>query len=114
MSIDYVLLGKNIKKFRAQAALTQEALAEIVGCTDRHIGKVENGQNVPSLEVIVGIANALNVGVDQLLYGDLSNRTDYFLQELVSCIEGFDNKDKLTSLSMVKALISILQEYKKN
>ena len=112
--MDYVLLGKNIKKFRAQAGLKQEALAEIVGCSDRHIGKIENGQNVPSLDLIVGIANALDVGVDQLVYGDLSNRTNYFIQELVTYIDEFDDKDKLTALSMVKSLVSILWEYKKS
>jgi len=114
MSIDYGSLGKNIKKFRLQAELTQEALAALVGCSDKHIGQVENGKNIPSLAVTVGIANALKVGVDQLIYGDLSNRTDYFIQELVTYIEGFDYKDKLTALRMVKSLVSILQEYKRN
>ena len=112
--MDYITLGKNIKKFRAQANLTQEELAEIVGCSDRHIGKIENGRNIPSLEVTVAVANALNVGVDQLLYGDLVNRTDFFVQELVSFTAGFDDKDKLTTLSMMKALIGILKEFKKN
>jgi transcriptional regulator with XRE-family HTH domain len=114
MGIDYTAFGKNIRKFRAQAELTQEELSELVGCTDRHIGKIENGQNIPSLEVTVAIANALNVGIDQLLYGDLVNRTDYFIQELVSCTEGFDDKDKLTTITMIKSLTAILQEYKKN
>jgi len=112
--MDYITLGRNVRRFRAQADLTQEKLAEMVGCTDRHIGKIENGQNVPSLEVTVSIANALNVGVDQLLYSDLVNRTDYFIQELVSCTDGFNDKDKLTAISMVKSLVSILKEFKKN
>ena len=114
MGIDYIALGKNIKKFRAQADLTQEALAEIVGCTDRHIGKIENGQNVPSLTVTVAIANALNVGVDRLLYGDLVNRTDYFIQELVSCTEGFEDKDKLAALTMIKSLVTVLKDFRKS
>jgi len=112
--MDYMTLGKNIRKFRAQAGLTQEALAEIVGCTDRHIGKIENGQNVPSLEVTVSIANALNVGVDQLLYGNLVNRGDYFVQELASCVEGFDDKDKPNALNMIKSIVAIVGEFKTN
>ena len=112
--MDYITLGKNIKRFRLQAELKQEALAELVDCSARHIGKIENGQNIPSLEVTVAIANALNVGVDQLLYGDLINRTDYFIQELVSYTEGFDDKDKLTTISMIKSLTGILKEFKKN
>ena len=111
MSIDYVLLGKNIRKYRTQEELTQEKLGELVGCSDRHIGRVEHGQNVPSLEITAAIARALNVGIDQLVYGELPERTDYFIQELVSYTEGFDGKDKLMAIAMVKSLVSIIKEY---
>jgi transcriptional regulator with XRE-family HTH domain len=112
MVLNYELLGKNIRKHRALAGMTQEQLAEIVGCTDRHIGKIENGQNTPSLAVAVAIANALNVGIDQLLYGDLKNRSDYFIQELVMLTEDFEARDKLLSIEMVKALVAVLKEFK--
>jgi transcriptional regulator with XRE-family HTH domain len=112
MEIDYKSLGRNIRKHRALADLTQEKLAEIVGCTDRHIGQIENGKNIPSLAVTVSIANALNVGIDRLLYGDLKNRTDYFIQELVSLTEDFEARDKLMSIELVKALVAVLQEFK--
>lgn len=112
MSIDYAFLGKNIRKYRNLAELTQEQLAEIVGCSDRHIGKVENGQNIPSLKITAAIANALNVSVDKLIYGDLSPRADYFIQELVSLTEGFDGKDKLMAIEMMKALITVLKDFR--
>ena len=112
--MDYIVLGNNIRKYRTSAKMTQGQLAETVGCSDKHIGQIENAKNVPSLKLVVDIANALNVGVDQLVYANLAHRTNYFLQELVSHIEGFDDKDKLTALSMVKSLVTILQEYKRN
>ena len=112
--MDYITLGNNIRRFRTSLKMTQDKLAEAVSCSGKHIGQVENAKNIPSLELVIGIANALNVGVDQLVYGDLSFRTNYFLQELVTHIEGFDDKDKLTALSMVKSLVTILQDYKKS
>jgi transcriptional regulator with XRE-family HTH domain len=112
MEINYVSLGKNIKKHRALAEMTQEKLAEFAGCTDRHIGQIEGGKNVPSLAVVVAIANALNVGIDQLLYGDLQNRTNYFIQELASLTEGFEAKEKLMAIEMTKALMAIIKEFK--
>lgn len=112
MELDYESLGKNIRKHRALADMTQERLAEIVGCTDRHIGQIENGKNIPSLAMLVGIANALDVGIDQLVYGDLKNRTNYFIQELISLTEGFEAKDKLMSIEMVKAIVAIMKEFK--
>jgi len=111
MSIDYVSLGKNIRKHRNSADLTQEQLAEVVGCSDRHIGKIENGQNIPSFDVIAAIADALNVGIDRLRHGDQPECTDYFIQELVALTEHFDGKDKLMAIAMVKAIVSIIKEY---
>jgi transcriptional regulator with XRE-family HTH domain len=110
MGIDYISLGKNIKKYRLAAELTQAKLAEIVGCSDRHIGKIEGG-NIPSLAVTVAIANALNVGIDQLVYGNLDNPMDYFIRELVSLTEGFEVKKKLLSIELTKSLVSVLKEY---
>ena len=70
--MDYELLGKNIRKFRLQAGIKQEELAEQVDCTGSHIGQIERGRGVPSLEMVVRIANALHVTVDQLLLEDIS------------------------------------------
>ena len=109
--IDYGVLGKNIRKYRKQAELTQAKLAELVGCSDQHIGKIENAKNIPSLNMTTEIAIALDVGIDRLVYGELSDRTDYFIQELVSLTEGLDVKEKLMAIAMVKSLISILKEY---
>jgi transcriptional regulator with XRE-family HTH domain len=112
MDIDYMALGKNVRKHRALNGMTQGELSEIVGCTDRHIGQIELGKNIPSLACTVGIANALNVGIDQLIYGDLKNREDYFIQELVSLTEGFDARDKLLSIEMIKSLVTVLKDFK--
>jgi transcriptional regulator with XRE-family HTH domain len=113
MNMDYSALGKYIRKYRHLADLTQERLAEAVGCSDRHIGKIENGQNVPSLAIVVSIAAALKVDVDKLIYGEQPERTDYFIQELVSLTETFAEKDKLMAIAMVKSLVSVLSEFNK-
>ena len=113
MDINYELLGKNIRKLRTSADMTQRQLAELVGVTDRHIGQVEAGKNVPSLSVTVAIANALNVGVDQLLYGDLENREDYFIKELNSLTEGFNKNHKAMIMELVNAIVTVLKSYKK-
>lgn len=111
--MDYVSFGKNVRKCRTLAELTQEKLAEMVGCADRHIGQIELGKNKPSLAMTVAIANALNVGIDQLVYGDLENRTNFFIQELLSLTGGFDRRDKLMVMEMVKVLTEILKDFKK-
>ena len=113
MKLDYISLGKNIRKYRTLTGMTQGQLSEVVGCSVRHIGQIEGAKNIPSLAMTVTIANALDVGIDQLVYGDLHNRTDYFIKELASLTDGFEAKEKLMSLEMVKAVVSVVKEFKK-
>jgi len=110
MGMDYVMLGKNIRKFRVLASLTQKQLAEKVDCSTRHIGQVEMGKNIPSLEITVAIANALKVGIDQLVYGDLDNRTDYFIEELAALTDGFEGKNKVMAIEMTKAVVTVIKD----
>lgn len=56
-----VLLGKNLKKYRIDADLTQEQLAEIVGIHPTYVGKLEGGKNNPSIKMIYKITRALNI-----------------------------------------------------
>lgn len=65
--IDYIALGKCIRKCRKEQGLTQAKLAEMIDISPNHISKVENGTTKPSLQVFVDIADALNVPMDQLM-----------------------------------------------
>ena len=69
--MDYESLGRNVRKYRLQMGMRQEDLAEKVDCSSSHIGQIEHARGIPSLEMVVGIANALHVTVDQLLLDSL-------------------------------------------
>ena len=71
--MDYIDLGRRIRKQRSQLGWTQEALAERVGVSTSFIGHVERGTRKASLETLVSIANAVNVSLDYLLSGSLNN-----------------------------------------
>ena len=71
--MDYIDLGRRIRKQRSQLGWTQEALAERVGVSTSFIGHVERGTRKASLETLVSIANAINVSLDYLLSGSLNN-----------------------------------------
>lgn len=63
-------LGKNIRKRRKNAGLTQEQLAEVLGVTTGAVYKWESGRAVPELEMLVDIAEFFETSVDALLdYG---------------------------------------------
>lgn len=80
--MDYYTLGKEIKNYRKRAGITQERLAEMVDCSNTHIGQIENAGTKPSLEMIVKIANALNVTLDQLLNNSYAHPENLLLKNL--------------------------------
>ena len=112
MDFNYITLGRNVKKYRNLAGLTQEKLAEKTGFTDSHISQIENARGKPSIEAIARIANVLNVGLDQLCYGELKNTNDYFIQELKQMSEGFSSKQKLLAIELTTALVDVLKNSK--
>lgn len=71
--MDYVDMGKRVRKQRQLIGLTQQELAERIGVSTSFVGHVERGTRKASLETLVALSNALGVGVDYLLAGSLQS-----------------------------------------
>lgn len=65
--IDYISIGRQIKKNRLRANMTQETLAEKVSVTPPYISRIETGSSSPSLQTLVDICNALHITIDDLM-----------------------------------------------
>ena len=61
-------LANRIKSEREKAALTQAALAELVGVSRKTINTVENGVFTPSATLAIKLAQALRLSVEQLFW----------------------------------------------
>ena len=59
----YEKLGKNIKRYRESAKITQQMLADKVGKSLNFIGKIEVNYSRPSLDTVIDIADALYISV---------------------------------------------------
>lgn len=72
-NVDYVALGKRIKEKRIQSHLTQEQLGEMCDLSTAHIGHIERGTRIPSVDVLFQISQILNVSIDYLIFDSVSN-----------------------------------------
>jgi transcriptional regulator with XRE-family HTH domain len=59
-------LGQRIASLRKTRRLTQEQLAEAIGCSVEFISLVERGVNAPSVAGLERFAKALKVNVKEL------------------------------------------------
>lgn len=60
-------IGRKVKAARERAGLTQAQLAEAAAITDETISRLERGAFEPALSTMVALADALGVGLDELL-----------------------------------------------
>ena len=59
----YRTIGKNVKKYRQAANITQEKLSEILAVNSKFIGHVERFERFISLKKLIEIAEYFNVPV---------------------------------------------------
>lgn len=71
--MDFVSLGMRIKRIRIEEKKTQDELADMINSSRAYVAQIEAGTKIPSLEMVVTIANTLGVSADQLLVDSLSN-----------------------------------------
>lgn len=71
-----VMLGNQIKKLREARNLSQVQLAEALHVSKQSISNWENGNILPSIEMLVKIAACFQVSTDYLLGIDQRQRLD--------------------------------------
>ena len=108
--MDYQMLGKNIRKYRLQMGLNQEELAEKVGCYSSHIGQIENNRGIPSLEMVVNIANELHTTVDQLVMDSLACPEIVYLRDMEKRIQAMPTQIKLLACEMLQDMVEIIEK----
>ena len=65
----YRKMGAKIRYYRQLKGLNQTDFAILVSISSQYLSKIENGKRIPSLPVLLSIAEALEVEVAELLDG---------------------------------------------
>ena len=72
--MDQQKTGSLIRTLRAERHMTQQALADLLGVTDRAVSKWERGLGCPDVSLLPSLAQALGIPVERLLAGELEER----------------------------------------
>jgi transcriptional regulator with XRE-family HTH domain len=104
MIIDYYAIGQRIKKIRKQKRLTQEKLAEALEVSTVYISQVENAKTKLNLEMLVNIANILEIDPGYLLAGVSCKMQDYLEPELFLLLQKCPPKKRRLIFEMAKLI----------
>ena len=61
------VLGKKVQRYRKKTGMSQEEVAHKVGISHAYMGYIEQGRNLPSLEILEKIAKAIKVKLGDLV-----------------------------------------------
>lgn len=106
MSIVKGTLGNAIRNARIKKGLSQETLAELVGITPTHLKHIESEHRKPSIEVLIEIAQILQMSVDNIIFPQES--------EINQKINEIENKLKNCSLNELQIVLDLLLSLRKN
>lgn len=68
--MDQAKVGKFIASLRREKGLTQEALGQRLGVTNKTVSRWETGSYMPDIDLLIPLGEALGVSVNELLAGE--------------------------------------------
>lgn len=71
MELDYTEIGRRIARRRKELGLRQVQVCERAGINDKYLSCIERATSIPSLEVVMKLAIALNTTPDEFLMGSI-------------------------------------------
>ena len=107
--MDQEKIGKFISSCRKEAGLTQAALADKLGITDRAVSKWETGKSLPDASIMIELCSLLGITVNELLTGEHITMDDYKTkaeENLIEMRKKVEQRDKLL-LTVEKIMIAV-------
>ena len=83
-------IGLRIRNIREKKKITQIALSEMVGISDRELSNIEAGKVNPRFHTVHAISYALGVSLDYLSAGILSSEKDIYIYELINQVKNLE------------------------
>lgn len=98
-------IGKQIKKYRTDIKLSQEALAERIFVSRQTISNWENDKNYPDMKSLLLLSSLFNVSLDILVKGDLEEMKKEIKKEEIS---KFEKDGKIFSILLIADIILVV------
>ncbi len=105
MDIDYTEIGKRIALRRKELGLRQVEVCERAQISDKYLSSIERATSIPSVEVLMRLALALDTTPDTFLTGSVRFQEDQW-RDVAELMRNMNPK----KLSLAKAFLTILAE----
>lgn len=111
MDLNYALIGARIRHYREARNLSQEELSDMIGTSWRYLNYIEHGECQMRLDVMVAIANALNVSADDILKDSLTGTIVNLRADVYTLFDNCTPTETEILMDMLKHMKTLLSEY---
>ena len=105
MELDYCEIGRRIAQRRKELGLRQIQVCERAGINDKYLSCIERATSIPSLEVIIKLALALDTTPDEFLIGSVRYQSDEW-RDIAELMRGMS----ATQLQLAKSFLVWLSQ----
>ena len=109
--MDYYEIGQRIRRVRKAKGMSQETLTEKVDISTAHMSHIENANTKLSLPVFIAIAEALEVQLDSLVYGESPYTLNSSMKEIAEVLESCTASQAKVIADIVKTTKQSLDAY---
>lgn len=108
MALDKIVIGARIRKIREEIfEESREQFGKRCDLTERHIGQIERGDFLISLNSLDNIVSATGIDADYILYGKGENSKLQVRENLIDIIDKSDKEE----LKMYYKCIATIKSY---
>lgn len=107
MELDYTEIGRRIARRRKELGLKQVQVCERAGINDKYLSCIERATSIPSLEVVMKLAIALETTPDEFLMGTVRHE-DSEWSNVSELLRGMNEKQ----LAQARCFLQWLSEQK--
>ncbi len=103
MELEYSEIGRRIARRRKELGLRQAEVCEKAGINDKYLSCIERATSIPSLEVIMKLALALETTPDEFLVGTIRYDNEHW-RDTAELLRGMNEKQ----LNLAKSFLNWL------
>lgn len=105
MELDYSQIGQRIARRRKELGLRQVEVCERAGINDKYLSCIERASSIPSLEVVMKLALALDTTPDEFLTGSVRYDSDEW-RDVAELMRGMNKRQ----LALARSFLTWLTE----
>lgn len=102
-------VGNNLRKYRLNAKLTQEQVAERAGISVPFYGNIESGNRLMSMETLITLSAALGVSTDCILLGEIK---DGHIKNIEALLKNKPEPFIIKAERMIRSIVDIFYDDK--